>query len=226
VPVESAEDPVFTLKTNGVVTRTIRISPYPYRARKLVTGNLNSSGNCSGDVTLNRTDCSSKILVAENVSGVSFTCFSGFVIEDSVNLSTDSDCYVTGNSSAVEAIAQAISETNYEKIYIDSITRSVWHLPVREEIDNKYYFSGDGPGFIKRLEGNLNSTTDGMETFVNLPELESYGIPIKENVISVDYIYFGDQDYIGYPVRGLQGWFRLNKTFADKYKLTELCNGC
>ena len=226
ITVEEAEDPIFTLKTNGVVTRSIRISPYPYRAKKIVAGGANSTGNCSGNVTFNKTDCSSKILVAENISGVSFGCFSGFVIEDSANLSASSSCFVTGNSSAFEAISQAVSQTGYGFLYLDGNTRSVWHLPIRDEIDNKYYFAGNGPVFLKRLEGDLNETAEGMETIVNLPELQSNQLPIKENVISVDYIYFGDQDYLGYPVRGLQGWFRLNKTFVDKYGLTELCNGC
>jgi hypothetical protein len=227
IPVDGAEDTIFTLKTNGIITRIIRISPYPYRAKKLVAGGSNSTGNCSGNITFNKTECSSNILVAENISGVNFGCFSGFVIEQSVNLSANSNCYVTGNSSALEAINQAIADTNYTKVYIDSATRSAWHLPIREEIDSKYYFSGNGPAFLKRLEGDLNSTaSNGVESFVNLPELESYQIPIKQNVISVDYIYFREQDYIGYPVRGLQGWFRLNSTFADKYGLTELCSGC
>ena len=226
VPIEGAEDPVFTMKTGGLVTRTIKSSPYAYRAKKLVVGGFNSSGNCTGNFTMNRSDCSSKILVAANTSGVALSCFSGFIIETSINLSSDSDCYITGNINAVEAITQALAETNYNKIYIDGPTKAAWHLPIRDEIDEKYYFSGSGPLFLKRLEGNLNQTLDGLETFVNLPELESNQIPLKQNVISVDYIYFGGQDYIGYPVRGLQGWFRLNRTFTDRYNLTELCNGC
>jgi len=119
-----------------------------------------------------------------------------------------------------------VSETGYYRIYIDDATKSAWHLPIREEIDNGYYFSGNGPNFLKRLEGNLDESSDGMETFVNLPELQSYSIPIKVDVISVAYIYFRDQDYTGYQVRGLQSWFRLNKTFTDRYGLTELCDGC
>ncbi len=226
IPVEGAEDPLFTLKTNGVLTRSVRISPYPYRARKLVVGGANSSGNCSGEVTFNKSECSSKILVTENTSGVNFACFSGVVIEESANLSGISGCYITGNGSAVERISQAISDTGYRKVYIDEMTKAVWHLPIREEIDNGYYFQGNGPDFLKRLEGDLNSSGNGMETFVNLPELQAYGIPIKENVVSVAYIYFRDQDYIGYPVRGLQTWFRINRTFAERYGLLELCEGC
>ncbi|MCK4335992.1 MAG: hypothetical protein KAW40_04695 [Candidatus Aenigmarchaeota archaeon] len=226
IPVKGAEDPIFTLKTNGVVTRSIKISKYPYRAKKLVIGGTNSSGSCSGEVTFNKSECDTKILVAGNTTGVNFGCFSGFVIEDSIDLSGNSNCYLTGNSSAVENISQAISDTGYDEVYIDSDTTSVWHLPIREEIDNKYYFPGNGPNFLKRLEGDLNSSSNGMETFVNLPELQNYGLPIKEDVISVAYIYFLDQDYIGYPVRGLQGWFRVNRTFSDKYGLTELCDGC
>jgi hypothetical protein len=226
IPIDGAEDPLFALKTNGVVTRTIKISPYPYRAKKLATGGMNSSGNCSGNVTFDKADCNLKILVAKNVTGITFPCFSGFILEDSINLSGNSDCYVTGDPGSVDEISDAVANANYGKIYIDGNTKSAWHLPVRDEIDEKYYFAGNGPVFLKRLEGNLNRTSDGLETFVNLPELESYSIPIKENVISVDYIYFGDQDYIGYSIRGLQSWFRLNRTFADQYNLTELCDGC
>ncbi len=226
VPVDGAEDPLFTLKTNGVITRSVKLSPYPYRGKKLVTGGANSTGNCSGNVTFNKTECASRILVAENISGVSLGCFSGFVIEESVNLSASSDCYVTGNGSAFEAVSQAVSETGYLTVYIDSVTKAVWHLPLRDEIDNKYYFAGSGPPFLKRLEGDLNATSEGMESITNLPELQSYQLPLKENVVSVDYIYFRDQDYIGYPVRGLQGWFRLNRTFADRYGITELCGSC
>ena len=226
IPIEGAEDPIFTLKTNGVVTRSVKLSPYNYRAKKLVSGGSNSSGSCSGNVTLNRSDCTSKILVSENVTGLSLGCFSGFIIEDSTNLSTDSDCYVTGNSSAVEIISQTIANTGYENVYIDDTTSDVWHLPIRREIDNKYYFSGLGPNFIKRLEGDISPSANGLETFVNLPEFQSHEIPIKADVISVAYIYFGNQDYIGYPIRGIQSWFRLNRTFSDRYGLTELCNGC
>jgi hypothetical protein len=223
---EGMEDPIFALNTNGLVKRSIKISPFPYRAKKLVAGGTNSSGSCLGNITFDKNECYNKILVAENTSGVNFACFSGFVLEESINLSSYSDCYITGNNSALENIKQALNETNYEIIYIDGPTHSVWHLPIREEIENKYYFEGSGPTFLKRLENNLNQTTNGMESFVNLPELQSYQIPIKENVISVDYIYFGSQNYIGHPIRGLQTWFRLNKTFTDKYGLTELCNGC
>lgn len=226
IPVEGAEDPIFTLKTNGIITRSVRVSPYPYRSKKLVSGGSNSSGSCSGYVTFNKSDCGSNILVAENTAGVGFACFSGFIIEGSANLTGNSDCYITGNSSAVESINSSVSDTGYYEVYIDSETSAVWHLPIREEIDNGYYFAGSGPDFLKRMEGDLSPSSEGMESFVNLPEFQSYSVPIKEDVISVSYIYFDEQDYIGYPVRGLQGWFRINRTFSDRYGLTELCEGC
>ncbi|UCC91676.1 MAG: hypothetical protein JSV39_00150, partial [Candidatus Aenigmatarchaeota archaeon] len=98
IPVEGAEDPIFTLKTNGVLTRSVKVSKYAYRAKKLVIGGTNSSGSCSGEVTFDKLECDSKVLVTENTTGVNFGCFSGFVIEDSVNLSGSSDCYLTGNN--------------------------------------------------------------------------------------------------------------------------------
>lgn len=226
IPVEGAEDPLFTLMTNGALTRSVSVSPHPYRAKRIVSGGVNSSGSCSGEVTFSKGDCDSKILVAENLSGVIASCFSGLVIEESANLSGSSECFVTGNSSAVESVSEAVSFSGYGRIYIDDETRSAWHLPIRDEIDNGYYFPGEGPDFLKRLEGDLSGSSGGMETFVNLPAFQSYGLPIDEDSVSVAYKYFGDEEYNGHPIRGLQTWFRLDKNFSERYGLAGLCEGC
>ncbi|NIO21454.1 MAG: hypothetical protein GTN76_12115 [Candidatus Aenigmarchaeota archaeon] len=220
------EDPIFPLKTNGVLTRIIRFSPFSYRAKKIVVGSTNSEGSCSGNVTFEKGECdSTKILVAQNTTGVNFACHKGVVIEQSVDLSNDTNCYVTGNGSSVTLINTTITETGYQKIYLDNETISVWHLPIKLELDNGYYFSGEGPDYLKRLEGNLESSQNGLDSLVNAPELESVGIPIKEDQVSLDYLYFSGQDYIGYRVRGLPDWFRINQTIANRYNLDELYEG-
>jgi len=50
VSVEDLEDVMFPLNTDGFVSRTIKIYPYPYTTRKIVTGS-GASGECSGNVT-------------------------------------------------------------------------------------------------------------------------------------------------------------------------------
>ncbi|MBN2042187.1 MAG: hypothetical protein JW754_00110 [Candidatus Aenigmarchaeota archaeon] len=224
ISLESMEDPLFPLNTNGLITRSIKMSPYDYRAKKIVTGTF-SEGYCSGEVTFDKMDCNSKILVADNASGVSFGCFDGMVIGDSVNLSGSINCFVSGNSSALEMINSTISSTGYGDIYIDNKTVSAWHLPLRDELDEGYYIEGNGPDYLKRLEGDLSPSQNSLETFINARDLETYSIPIKENQVSLCYLYFSEQDYIGYTVRGLQSWFKINQTMATKYGLTELYEG-
>jgi len=226
VPLKDMEDPIFPLKTNGVLTRVIRFSPFSYRGEKIVAGSFNSKGSCSGNVTFEKSECdSTKILVAYNTTGVNFGCHKGVVIEESADLSNDTDCYVTGNGSSVSLVNTTTTETGYQKVYLDNKTRSVWHLPIGLELDKGYYFQGKGPDYLKRLEGSLETSQNGLETLINAPELESVNIPIKENQVSLDYLYFSDQDYIGYRVRGLPDWFRINQTIANRYGLDELFEG-
>ncbi len=224
IPLENIEDPLFPLNTNGLITRSIQMSPYGYRAKKIVTGSY-SEGSCTGEITFDKMSCDSKILVADNTSGVSLECFNGMVIEDSVNLSGSMNCFVTGNTSALEIINSTVNTIGYNEIYIDNETGAVWHLPLRDELDEGYYIPGSGPNYLERLEGNLSSSHNSLETFINARDLETYSIPIKENQVSLCYLYFSEQDYIGYTVRGLQSWFKVNQTMAIKYGLIELYEG-
>jgi len=156
---------------------------------------------------------------------VNFGCYMGIIVEESADLGNYTDCYVTGNDSSVDLINAAITETGYNKIYIDNETGSVWHLPIALELENGYYFQGEGPGYLERLEGSLESSENGLESLINAPELESVSIPIKENQVSLDYLYFSQQDYIGYRVRGLPDWFKINQNIASRYNLNELFEG-
>jgi hypothetical protein len=226
VSLTNMEDPIFPLKTNGVLTRTVKFSPFSYRAKKIVTGSANSKGSCSGEVTFEKSECdTTKILVAQNTTGVNFGCYRGVVMEESVDLSGSISCYVTGNGSSVSLVNIAITGTVYQEVYLDNETMSVWHLPINLELENGYYFRGEGPDYLKRLEGSLEGSSNGMESLINAPELESMNIPIRENQVSLDYLYFSDQDYIGYGVRGLPDWFRISQTIAVRYNLNELFEG-
>lgn len=226
VSAEGMEDPIFPLNTNGLVTRSIRASPYPYRAKKILISGYSWDGSCSGEVSFEKGGCDTqKILVAENSSGVVFSCWAGVVIEAPANLTGSSNCFITGNSSSIEAINDSMTATGYSRMYIDEDTKAVWHMPIEAELENGYYFPGNGPDYLERLEGGLTPATNSLETFVNGRVLETYGIPVRENQISLDYLYFAVQDYIGYGVRGLPTWFKIDQNIADRYNLTELFEG-
>ncbi len=220
------EDPLFPLNTNGLVTRTIEKSPYPYHAKRILTGGMNTAGSCSGEVTFDKGECDSgKILVAANITGVTFSCYEGIVLGDSADLSGSISCFNTGNGSSVSIINDSLTSVPYMRIFLDNETGSVWHLPIEDEIDKGYYFSEDGPAYMERFEGSLDSSGNSIDTFINGRELESYGIPVKQNQVSLSYLYFSDKDYSGDGVRGLPAWFKLNRTIAEKYNLGELFEG-
>jgi len=224
--VTGMEDPIFPLNTGGRLGRIIKVYPYPYHAKKILTG-ISGSGNCSGNFTFNVSDENpgEKILVIHNASGVS-----GFlgVIGETADLPSVS-CYVVNTVNAIEVINSTYNESGYPELYIDSKSSAVWSLPVTEAIEYGYYThfaaGNNGPDIFLRLEGKLSSSQQGIESFINLPELEELGIPVKTNQISIDYLYFSDENYIGYPVRGLPEWFRIDATHGSKYNLTELIEG-
>jgi hypothetical protein len=228
VSLDGIGDPLYVLNTNGLITRVIRLSPYPYRGKELVSGSL-SSGNCQGTISFNVSDSSGqKILVVDNTSGLTpadLAAFEGVVIQDPEDLTASVSCFVSGNSSAIDLINDSLS-TGYDVINIDNQTNGVWHLPIRDEIASSYYFPGSGPDMLSRMEGSLSGSGIGLESIVDSPALQSYGIPIKPDQVSVDYLYFSNQDYNGCPVRGLPGWLRLNAGFANTYGVSDLLEVC
>ncbi len=222
IPLENIEDPIFPYKTYGIVPRSITFYPYPYHAIKIVTGST-SSGNCSGNVTYDPSDPSpaNKILVTQNASGVSG--FAGVVGEYSDIPGTS--CYVVGAGNAVNLTQTLLNQSGYPELYIDQNTNGLWSLPINDALNKGYYSkfeNSSGPNILQRLEGNLSESKNGIETFVSVPELQAWGVPVKTNQISLAYIYFRNQTYTGTKVRGLPDWFRINGTYATRYNLTDL----
>lgn len=218
ISVSGLEDPIFPLNTQGFVRRTVIKYPFPFYTKKIVTGA--SSGNCSGNATFNESDTGlNKILITHNASGKG----SGFggVVSETSDLPSVS-CYVIEASNAVNEINDTINQANYSIIYLDNLTDGVWSLPINQGLEQGYYsyFNESGPNFLQRLEANLNSSTNGLETWVNIPELEQAGIPVYD-YSRIAYLYFSD--YPGcYKVRGLPDWFRIDWEHAVKYDLGDL----
>ena len=148
--------------------------------------------------------------------------FAGVVSENSAVPSVS--CYVLGLANATSVVNVTVTWSGYEEIYLDEQTDGAWSLPIREAIDNGYYFrfASSGPDMFRRLEGSLRQSDNGMETFINMPRIIASDVPVKPDQVSLAYLYFSGNTYTGYPVRGLQDWFRSNATISARYNLTEL----
>ncbi len=218
------EDPFFPLNTQGFIRRIIRAASPAHFSRNVVAGSENSSGTCSGVVTFNKSeDDNTKILVAENLTDVVYSRHLGIILEDEENLTGQIDCYITGNSSAVDLANETVTSTGYETIYIDEQTKSAWSMPGSANLAERYYYPGNGPDFLHRLEENYTPSTNGIVTFIYVPELEEQSFEI-EDYSRVAYMYFSEQAGCQ-KVRNSPDWFGIDDPHAAEFNLTELTTG-
>ena len=88
--------------------------------------------------------------------------------------------------------------------------------------NNSYYIAhNDAPSFLMRLEGNLGNSSNGIESLVNLEELQQQGLVIKDRSI-VDYIYFGSQNTINFRINNTPTWFKIDQGHLAAYQVTNL----
>jgi len=92
-----------------------------------------------------------------------------------------------------------------------------------EHFDAKTFVQNpSAPSFLQRLEGNLGSSPNGIETLVDTNELDIYGEDVK-NTSSVDYIYFGNQSGKIYSIHNITDkgnpFFRLDKEHVAVYNV-------
>jgi hypothetical protein len=160
---------------------------------------------------------------------VNFSMISDFVMEDKEGLARwerkqiiSGMIPVVGLEDPVYAvnsyskISRKISRTIYEGNYANGtdVTNLLSH------VNNNYYAANpDAPSYLDRLEGNFSADPEGIESFVNLGEFSSQGIPIYSKSC-VDHIYFSDDNPGSSPVSGMPSWFRIDNSHLAKYNLT------
>lgn len=117
-------------------------------------------------------------------------------------------------------ISRKISQTPYEGNYVDgtNVTNLLFH------IDNGHYAANpSAPSFLKRLEGDFSADENGIESFVEIPEISQQGISTltKSNI---DYIYFSLENPSSYSVSGMPSWFRIDSqdNHSEKYNVSGL----
>jgi hypothetical protein len=64
----------------------------------------------------------------------------------------------------------------------------------RQIADSDYIASAYAPNFLMRFEGNNNPDPNGIESIVDITDLSDQEIPVFEDRVKIDYIYFNDLD--------------------------------
>lgn len=92
---------------------------------------------------------------------------------------------------------------------------------------NSYYInSTSAPSFLMRLAGNFSPSPYGIESMVNLEDLNAQGISTKSRSL-IDYIYFWNQTTTNYcNVTGLPSWFRIDDSHREIYQVEGLSTVC
>lgn len=110
-----------------------------------------------------------------------------------------------------------IKKTAFEGSYVSG--GNVGNLAIHAE-NSLYAENIDAPSFLMRFEGDFSSSPYGIESMINLEELDNVGLPVYERS-SVDYVYWGSEAS-GYRILGMPEWFRLDENHLEKYQTEDL----
>lgn len=90
-----------------------------------------------------------------------------------------------------------------------------------------YINSSDAPSFLMRFYNNLSPSENGIESLVNIMDLNAQNILIKEANSIVDYKYFYNGVANVCNVQNMPYWFKLQLTDITKYNVNLLnYTGC
>jgi len=141
------------------------------------------------------------------------------IISASIPISDFEDPIYTVNTFA--RISRKINQTTYEGNYGNGVV--VTNL-TKHVSNNNYASNPNAPNFLKRLEGDLSANINGIESFVNLPELSAQGVPVDSSKSVIDYIYFSASNPSNWKITGMPAWVRIDNQSAHltKYNVTGL----
>jgi hypothetical protein len=117
-------------------------------------------------------------------------------------------------------IVMAINITPFEGNYASGQNTT----NLKAHISQLLYANSTGPSYLMRLEGNLGNSSVGIESIVNLPDLQAHGLLIHERC-SVDYVYFGNASPAIRTINNTYvDWFRLDNGHLAKYQVAGLAS--
>ena len=132
-----------------------------------------------------------------------------------INITGFEDPLYTVNTD--DQISNLISPTVYTD-FVDDATNETDNLKLH--LNNSYYVSSiTAPDFLMRFTGNLSNSSFGIESMVDLTELQKQDIDIKNKTL-IDYIYFSNQTTSDYcNIYNMQNWFRIDQEHANYYEI-------
>jgi hypothetical protein len=78
----------------------------------------------------------------------------------------------------------------------------------------------NAPSFLNRLEGDLSSNLNGIESLVNLDKLVSAGVAVDSSRSDIDHEYFGvSSNECAVSPSGMPSWFKLNSNRVGDYQV-------
>lgn len=126
----------------------------------------------------------------------------------------DDPLYIIGTSGqAIRKIVQTPYSVFVQGTDISNLSAHV--------MGHYYIASNRAPSFLERLEGRADAHPQGIESFVELPELSAQGIS-TEAKSAVDFIYFSFSNPNSHQIIGMPSWFRLDDASLAVYNATGL----
>ncbi len=95
--------------------------------------------------------------------------------------------------------------------------------------NNSFYISEEGaPNYIMRFEGNFSNATYGIESLVNIEELEAQGLDIKSDRSIVDHVYFEknltNASDVCDSIINTPDWFKIDEPRVRTYEIDPKLN--
>jgi len=90
-----------------------------------------------------------------------------------------------------------------------------------EFLNESYYVASENaPNFLMRFSGNFSSDENGIQSLVNLDELDSQGIIINVAYSVVDYEYFTNTGADWCNIQNMPNYFKVSEENSDFYEIT------
>jgi hypothetical protein len=209
------EDPLYLLKSYGLMSNTMTESPYVGNYTQLLLIGSGGNGYTYGETTNDISNFNGKILVTHNASEVPGISNAKGAISEVDGLGSIGKPYVI-NASATSLIPLNIS------VLIDGINGKVWYIDnFKKHVENSYYQSSQyGASYLDRLEGrteihpkyNQLNRVIGLESFINKAEIPPE-ITVDEGKTNTDYLYFSSGSFNVNKVKGVStdyNWFKID----------------
>ncbi len=91
------------------------------------------------------------------------------------------------------------------------------HL-LNHTLSGYYTNNTNAPSFLMRFENNLTSSRYGIESLVDLAQIDAQGLPTQQKSV-VDYIYWSTNNPASNTVQNMPSWFRLDLAHQRLYQV-------